>query len=72
MKVLRPGVEEAVAADLDAYRRILRFLDRVWGHPHIKREITVEQTGEYDSRGEAVPWWGMGRRMTDLEAPQEE
>lgn len=36
------------------------------------REMTVEHESDYDSRGEAVPWWGMGRRMTDLEAPQEE
>jgi predicted unusual protein kinase regulating ubiquinone biosynthesis (AarF/ABC1/UbiB family) len=46
VKVLRPGVEDAVAADLGAYRRILRFLDRVWGHPHIKREITVANAVE--------------------------
>jgi hypothetical protein len=36
------------------------------------REMTVEQPGAYDSRGEAAPWWGMNRRMTDLEAPPEE
>jgi len=35
-------------------------------------EQTVEHDSDYDTRGEAVPWWGMGRRMTDLEAPQEE
>lgn len=35
-------------------------------------EISVQPAGEYDSRGEAMPWWGMGRRMTDLEAPPED
>jgi predicted unusual protein kinase regulating ubiquinone biosynthesis (AarF/ABC1/UbiB family) len=46
VKVLRPGVELAVSADLAAYRRILRWLDRVWGHPHIKRELTVADAVE--------------------------
>lgn len=41
VKVLRPGVEQRVAADIKAARRILLWLDRWWGHPHIKREITV-------------------------------
>lgn len=41
VKVLRPGVEARVAADIDAARRILRWLDRLWGHPHIRRELTA-------------------------------
>lgn len=36
------------------------------------RELSIEQDGDYDSRGEVAPWWGMGRRMTDLEAPPED
>lgn len=39
VKVLRPGVERRVAADVVAARRILMWLDRWWGHPHIKREL---------------------------------
>ena len=41
VKVLRPGVEAHVAADIVAARRILQALDRWWGHPHIKRELTA-------------------------------
>lgn len=41
VKVLRPGVERLVAADIAAARRILNALDRWWGHPHIKRELTA-------------------------------
>lgn len=41
VKVLRPGVEARVAADVQAARRILEWLDRVWGHPHIRRELTA-------------------------------
>jgi predicted unusual protein kinase regulating ubiquinone biosynthesis (AarF/ABC1/UbiB family) len=41
VKVLRPGVERQVEADVAAARRILRWLDRWWGHPHIKRELTA-------------------------------
>lgn len=39
VKVLRPGVEAQVAADIHAARQILHFLDRWWGHPHIKSEL---------------------------------
>lgn len=35
-------------------------------------EFTVEQSTDFDSRGEAVPWWGMFRRMTDLAPPPED
>lgn len=35
-------------------------------------EITIERASDYDSRGEAIPWWGMGRRMTDLQAPPDD
>jgi predicted unusual protein kinase regulating ubiquinone biosynthesis (AarF/ABC1/UbiB family) len=41
VKVLRPGVEFQVAADVAAARRILRWLQRVWNHPHIRRELTA-------------------------------
>jgi predicted unusual protein kinase regulating ubiquinone biosynthesis (AarF/ABC1/UbiB family) len=39
VKILRPGVEARVAADVKAARQILMALDRWWGHPHIKREL---------------------------------
>jgi predicted unusual protein kinase regulating ubiquinone biosynthesis (AarF/ABC1/UbiB family) len=59
VKVLRPGVEKHVAADIAAFRRILHFLDRTWGHHHIKRELTAlaayeeRVTEEVDFRQEA-------------------
>lgn len=34
--------------------------------------MRIEHAADYDSRGEGSPWWGMGRRMTDLEAPPED
>jgi predicted unusual protein kinase regulating ubiquinone biosynthesis (AarF/ABC1/UbiB family) len=46
VKVLRPGVEARILGDLDAYRTILRWLDRFWGHPHLKREIIVADAVE--------------------------
>ena len=48
VKVLRPGVEARVAADVAAARRILLWLDRWWGHPHIRRELTV--VGSFEVR----------------------
>ncbi|MDA1081476.1 MAG: AarF/UbiB family protein [Gemmatimonadetes bacterium] len=60
VKVLRPGVEAHVAADVTAARRILLWLDRWWGHPHIKRELTalsafeVRVREEVDFRQEAA------------------
>ena len=60
VKILRPGVEERLAADITAARRILRALDRWWGHPHIKRELTTiaafetRVAEEVDFRQEAV------------------
>ena len=41
VKVLRPGIEERLEADIRAARTILELLDRWWGHPHIKRELTA-------------------------------
>src|ERR1019366_3579142 len=35
VKVLRPGVETAVKADLIAARRILSWVERYWKHPHV-------------------------------------
>jgi len=37
VKVLRPGVERHVRADLVAARRILAWVERWWEHPHVKR-----------------------------------
>jgi len=41
VKVLRTGVERLVASDIAALRRVLLALDRWWGHPHIRRELTA-------------------------------
>ena len=41
VKVQRPGAKQRVADDIRAARRILRWLDRWWGHPHIRRELTA-------------------------------
>ncbi len=52
VKVLRPRVEERVAADINAARTILRWLDRWWGHPHIRRELTALDAFEVRVREE--------------------
>lgn len=52
VKVLRPGVEARVAADIAAARTILNFLDRWWGHHHIKRELTALAAFETRAREE--------------------
>lgn len=52
VKVLRPHVEERVAADVHAARTILRWLDRWWGHPHIRRELTALDAFEVRVREE--------------------
>lgn len=52
VKVLRPHVEERVAADVNAARTILRWLDRWWGHPHIRRELTALDAFEVRVREE--------------------
>lgn len=52
VKVLRPRVEERVAADVNAARTILRWLDRWWGHPHIRRELTALDAFEVRVREE--------------------
>lgn len=52
VKILRPDVEMRVAADVIAARRILRLLDRVWGHPHIRRELTALDAFEIRVREE--------------------
>ncbi|HUO51547.1 MAG TPA: AarF/UbiB family protein, partial [Gemmatimonadaceae bacterium] len=41
VKVLRPGVERAVAADLTAARRIHGWVARWWTHPHVARVKAV-------------------------------
>jgi predicted unusual protein kinase regulating ubiquinone biosynthesis (AarF/ABC1/UbiB family) len=52
VKVLRPNVEQAVAADLTAARRLLRAVRRFWDHPHIRRELTVLDAFEVRVREE--------------------
>ena len=41
VKVLRPGVERRVRADLIAARRIVGWVGRWWVHPHVQRVRTV-------------------------------
>ena len=59
VKVLRPGVENAVTADLFAARRILSWVERYWHHPHVKRvrvvldEFELRIAEEMDFRLEA-------------------
>jgi ubiquinone biosynthesis protein len=59
VKVLRPGVEEAVTADLFAARQILSWVERWWQHPHVKRvrvvldEFELRIAEEMDFRLEA-------------------
>ena len=59
VKVLRPGVEEAVKADLFAARRILSWVARWWHHPHVTRvrvvldEFELRIAEEMDFRLEA-------------------
>jgi predicted unusual protein kinase regulating ubiquinone biosynthesis (AarF/ABC1/UbiB family) len=59
VKVLRPGVEAAVTADLFAARRILSWVERYWKHPHVLRvrvvldEFELRIAEEMDFRLEA-------------------
>jgi predicted unusual protein kinase regulating ubiquinone biosynthesis (AarF/ABC1/UbiB family) len=59
VKVLRPGVETAVKADLIAARRILSWVERYWKHPHVLRvrvvldEFELRIAEEMDFRLEA-------------------
>ncbi len=59
VKVLRPGVESAVTADLIAARRILSWVEHYWDHPHVKRvrvvldEFELRIAEEMDFRLEA-------------------
>jgi predicted unusual protein kinase regulating ubiquinone biosynthesis (AarF/ABC1/UbiB family) len=59
VKVLRPRVEQRVAADLRAAKRILRWVDARWKHPEIARirsvlaEFEVRIGEEMDFRLEA-------------------
>ena len=59
VKVLRPGVERAVKADLAAARRILSWVERYWHHPHVQRvrvvldEFELRIAEEMDFRLEA-------------------
>lgn len=59
VKVLRPGVERAVKADLIAARRILSLVERYWEHPSLVRirvvldEFELRIAEEMDFRLEA-------------------
>ena len=44
IKVLRPGVEKLVAADVKASRRIIRVVERWWPNPHvIGTRVVIEE-----------------------------
>jgi predicted unusual protein kinase regulating ubiquinone biosynthesis (AarF/ABC1/UbiB family) len=60
VKVLRPGVERLVAADVRASRRIVRVVERWWPNPHVIGtrvvidEFAVRVVEEMDFRCEAA------------------
>jgi predicted unusual protein kinase regulating ubiquinone biosynthesis (AarF/ABC1/UbiB family) len=60
VKVLRPGVEQLVAADVHASMRIVRAIERVWPNPHVVgtrvviEEFALRVSEEMDFRREAA------------------
>ena len=60
VKVLRPGVERLVAADVHASRRIVKAVERFWPNPHVIgtrvviEEFAVRVVEEMDFRCEAA------------------
>jgi predicted unusual protein kinase regulating ubiquinone biosynthesis (AarF/ABC1/UbiB family) len=60
VKVLRPGVEHLVAADVRASMRIVRLVERWWPNPHVVgtrvviEEFSVRVAEEMDFRREAA------------------
>ena len=69
VKVLRPKVEAHVAADLRAARRIVRWVEKWWKHPHVKRvkvvldEFELRIGEEMDFRLEAEYATEIGRNF---------
>ena len=69
LKVLRPGVEEQVALDLAAARRILGWLERAWDNQHVRNfrmaveEFALRVGDEMDFRREAEHAEEIGRRF---------
>jgi predicted unusual protein kinase regulating ubiquinone biosynthesis (AarF/ABC1/UbiB family) len=70
VKVLRPGVERRVAADLKAGRRILGWVGRWWDHPELTRigivldEFSVRIGEEMDFRLEGEYCTEIGANFT--------
>jgi predicted unusual protein kinase regulating ubiquinone biosynthesis (AarF/ABC1/UbiB family) len=60
VKVLRPGVEQLVAADVRAAQRIVRVVERWWPNPHVVgtrvvvQEFALRVAEEMDFRQEAA------------------
>jgi predicted unusual protein kinase regulating ubiquinone biosynthesis (AarF/ABC1/UbiB family) len=60
IKVLRPGVEALVAADVRAARRIIAVVERFWKNPHVRAtrividEFALRVVEEMDFRQEAA------------------
>ncbi len=66
VKVLRPGVEALVAADVDASRRIIGLVERWWPNPHVVGsrvvidEFALRVAEEMDFRQEAAHAMAIG------------
>lgn len=71
VKVLRPGVEQLVAADLRAARRIVGVVERWWPNPHVIgtrvviEEFAVRVAEEMDFRREAAHAVAIGANFAD-------
>lgn len=71
VKVLRPGVEALVAADVRASMRIVRFVERLWPNPHVVgTRLVIEEFArrvneEMDFRREAAHAVAIGANFAD-------
>lgn len=74
IKVLRPGVEELVAADVKAAKRIVRVVERWWPNPHVVGtrvvidEFAVRVHEEMDFRKEAAHAAAIGANFAGHDA----
>ena len=71
LKVLRPGVEALVAADVRASLRIIRVVERWWPNPHVVgarvviQEFALRVSEEMDFRREAAHAVAIGANFAD-------
>ncbi|MDB4913207.1 MAG: hypothetical protein JWM95_851 [Gemmatimonadetes bacterium] len=74
VKVLRPGVEALVAADIKASKRIVRVIERFWPNPHVVGvrvvidEFAIRVAEELDFRMEAAHAAAIGANFADYAA----